>query len=243
MDDLYKSGLACVDPGVGERILNLATPALDPSERELLEAHKEVCAFCRLALDLQLRLGNGIRDGSLNIESTAASRPVRRPDWLSWAAGTAIAASLVLMFVLPPRPVGSPLTLRGTNQTRFLRPVEGEVVRTGELALSWTAVPGADEYRVQVTGIHGGSTWTGVSDAAELDIPEDAVPANDETYRVILSTVPEDLLPPGGASVSFRTGGGLAVASHRARQAQPVTYLFTLSGLALAIAAVFQHRR
>ena len=242
MDDQLKPGLACVDTGVGERILDLASPTLDPDERELLEAHKEVCAFCRLALDLHLKLGNGIRDGSLKIETSAVSKPVRRHDWMGWAAGTAIAASLVLMFVLPPRPVGSPLVLRGANKAQFLRPAEGEVVRKGALALSWTEVPGADGYRVQVTGTYTGSTWTGISDEAHLVIPKDAVPANEETYRVILSTVPEDLLPPGSVSVSFQTGGALAVASHRARKAQPVSYLFALSGLALMIASVV-HRR
>lgn len=242
MDDQLYSGLECVDTRVGERILDLVSPGLDVDERELLEAHKEVCAFCRLALDLHRELENGIRNGSLEIGASAVARPVRRNDWTRWAAGTAMAAGLVLMFMLPPRPVGPSLVLRGVNQTQFLRPAEGEVVRTGDLALSWTEVPGCDGYRVQVTGIHTGSTWTGVSDEAHLVIPKDAVSTNEETYRVILSTVPEDLLSPGGASVSFRTGGALAVASHRARKAQPVSYLFALSGLALMIASVVRRR-
>ena len=242
MDDQINSGLECVDAKIGERILNLESPALDADERELLEAHKEVCAFCRLALDLHLKLGVGIRDGSLEVDTSAVLKPARRHDWMGWAAATAIAASLVLMFVLPPRPVGSPLVVRGANKTRFLRPVEGEVVRAGDLELGWTEVPGADAYRVQVTGLHGGSTWTGISDEAHLVVPEGAVPAGEETYRVLLSTVPDDLLPPGGASVSFRTGGSLAMASHRVRKAQPVSYLFALSGLALAIASVINRR-
>lgn len=242
MDDQLKSGLECVDIGVGKRILNLESPALDADERELLEAHKEVCAFCRLSLDLHLKLGIGIRDGSLQVDTSAVAKPVRRHDWMGWAAATAIAASLVFLFVLPPRPVGSALVVRGVSKTQFLRPAEGEVVRAGDLALSWTEVPGADGYRVRVTGLHGGSTWTGISDEAHLVIPKDAVPAGEETYRILLSTVPEDLLPPGGASVSFQTGGSLAVASHRARNAQPVSYIFALSGLALAIASVINRR-
>lgn len=242
MDDQLKSGLECVDSSIGERVLNLESPALDAGERELLEAHRDVCAFCRLTLDLHHKLEVGIRDGSLKIDSSGVFKPVRRHDWLGWAAATAIAASLVFMFVLPPRPVGSPLVLRGANRTQFLRPVEGEVVRTGDLTLSWTEVPGADGYRVQVSGLHDGSTWTGVADEAHLVIPKDALSASKETYRVVLSTVPEDLLPLGGTSVSFQTGGALAVASHRARKAQPVSYLFALSGLALAIVSVFNRR-
>lgn len=242
MDDQLKSGLECVDIRVGERILDLASPALEVKERELLEAHKEICAFCRLALDLHVKLESGIRDGSFQIATSAVSKPVRRHDWLGWAAGAAMAASLVLMFVLPPRPAGSPLVLRGVNKTQFLRPAEGEVVRTGDLALSWTEVPGSDGYRVQVNGINTGSTWTGLTDEAHLVIPKAAVATNKETYRVLLSTVPEDLLPPGGASVSFQTGGALAVASHRARKAQPVSYLFALSGLGLMIASVVSRR-
>jgi hypothetical protein len=115
-------------------------------------------------------------------------------------------------------------------------------VSKGELALSWTEVPGADGYRVQVTGLNTGSTWTGTADEARLVLPEDAVPAGDETYRAILATVPEDLLPPGGASVSFKTGGPLAIASHRAQKAQLVSYIFALSGLILAIVAGYSRR-
>ena len=242
MDDQLKSGLECVDKDIGERILNLASPALDPDERELLEAHLDVCAFCRLSYDLHLELESGIRDGSIKMDTSAVVKPARRHEWLGWAGAAAIAASLVLMFMLPPRPVGSPSVVRGASKAQFLRPVEGEIVRAGELGLHWTEVPGADEYRVQVTRLDDGSSWTGLADEAHLVIPKDAVPLSDERYRVILSTVPEDLLPPGGASVSFQTGGSLAVAAHRARKAQPVSYLMAISGLTLLIGFAVNRR-
>ena len=48
MDDQLNSELECVDTSVGERILNLESPALDTSERELLEAHKAERLLARL---------------------------------------------------------------------------------------------------------------------------------------------------------------------------------------------------
>lgn len=231
-----------MDDAVGKRILDLASPALEADERDFLEAHLAVCAYCRLALDLHAKLGEGIRDGSLNAEAHPMARRVARPNWFGWGAGAAVAAGLILMFALPPRPTGTTLVLRGPDKTRFLRPVEGEVVRKGSLALRWTEVPGADGYRVQVTGLNGGSTWTGTAEEASLVLPGDAIPAGEETYRAILSTVPEDLLPPGSASVSFKTGGLLAVASHQAQRAQLVSYVFALAGLTLAIAAFYRRR-
>ena len=242
MDDQLNNQLECVDTSVGERILELESSTLDADERILLEAHRDVCSFCRLTLDLHHRLGSGIRDGSLEVNKFNDLKIVQQRKWTGWTAAVAIAASLVLVMVLPPRPVGPTLVERGTDDAQFLQPVEGEVVRDGELTLAWTDVPGADSYRVQITGLNEGFTWQGTSDELQLVVPQIAGLTSNETYRVLLSTVPADLLPPGGTSVSFRTGGFFAVASHRVRRAQPVSYMLALSGLAMAFACMIRRR-
>lgn len=234
MNDQRDRGLECVDPDIGNRILNLAQPTIDADERGLLEAHADVCAFCRLTLDLHHRLGEGIRDGTLANDNSGVPAPGRRRGWTGWTAIAAMAASLVCLIILPPRPVGPGIAGRGPNETRFLRPVEGEVVGGGDLTIAWTQVPDADTYRIRVTNVRNGTTWTESTKESRLVIPADTDLIQGETFRVLLSTVPADLLPPGGASVTFRTGGHLAVVSHRARRAQPVTYVLALAGLALA---------
>ncbi len=240
MNDRIDQGLACVDPKVGERILELAlpTPVADTDERRLLTAHAEVCAYCRLTLDLHRSLAEGLADGSLTSASARVRNQTRIRDWTGWAAVAAIAASLACLLLLPPRAVGPSLVLRGgPDESRFLRPVEGEVVGGSGLNISWTAMPGADSYRIRLTGGPDDFAWTAETSQAHLVIPASADLPPGETFRVLLSTVPADLMPPGGISVSFRTGGTAAVASHRIRQAQPIVFLLAFAGLGCAMIA------
>lgn len=237
MNEQYEKGLECVDADVGEGILDLCLPALDADDRNLLEAHRDVCAHCRLTLDLHHRLEAGMRDGSLADVAPRAAHAGRRRGWTGWAAIAATAASLVCMAMLPPRPIGPALAGRGPDDTRFLSPVEGQVVGGGELDVAWTEVEGASSYGVRISDASGGSGWSDTSTEAALVVPADLELERGATYRILLQTVPADLLPPGGASVTFRTGSILDVMVHRARRAQPIAYLLALTGLSLA--AVF----
>jgi hypothetical protein len=246
MSERVESGFECVDVRVGERILDFETRKLQDGERDLLTAHLEVCAHCQLTLDLNRRLAEGIRQGTL-----LADAEVRRvPGWwrhpARWMSAAALAASLVFLAILPPQPVGPSMTLRGEDGPGFIRPVEGEVVGFENLAINWSAVPGAESYSIRLDdttadGPHGGG-WTHSTTEPTVVIPPGVLREEDSNYRVLLSTVPADLIPPGGISVTFRTGSLKAVAGHRARHGQPIAYLVSLAGLMLGAVSLIGKR-
>jgi len=243
MDDRRNLKPACVDPAVGDRILDLTLPAIDADDRRLLEAHVEACALCRLTLDLEHRLGEGIRDGSLIGAELNSSSYRRQRTWTGWIAVAATAASLACLLVLPPRPVGPAVAVRGPGEAGFLRPVAGEVIAGNEMMIAWADVPGADLYRVRITEIHTGETRTETTRETRLLTRSGSGPSSDGTYRILLSTEPSDLLPPGGVSVVYRSGGRFGVIIHRAKMAQPVTYAMAFAGLIFTVMFALGRRR
>ena len=234
MDDRQDLELACVAPAVGDRILDLTLRTIDADERRLLEAHADACALCRLTLDLEHRLGEGIRDGSLTGKELNSSSYRRQRGWTGWIAVAATAASLACLLMLPPRPIGPSVAVRGSGEPGFLRPVEGEVITGNEMTIAWADVPGADLYRVRITEIQTGETRTEATRETRLLVKSGSGPSSDRTYRILLSTEPSDLLPPGGVSVVYRSGGLFEVIIHRAKMAQPVTYAMAFVGLVFA---------
>lgn len=238
VSDTHSNGIRCVDPSVGERILDLTSSSGPGPDHDLLAAHLEICAHCRMTLDLEQSIAQGLRDGSL----VAAEQVHRFPTWARSAAGAfsiaALAASLILMVFLPPVPGGPVIAPRGTT-SEFLRPVEGEVVSVRGLKLTWTPIPGARSYRVRIeeTGTEEGARWTGTTSESFLEITADGLATEKARYRAVLATVPDDLLGRGDISVAFRTGNFAEVAWYRMTHAKlPVRVLLgvgLLAGLVL----------
>lgn len=234
--------LDCVEPSVGDRILELLDENLGAEDRRLLEAHRHVCAQCRLVLDLERGFAEALGEPSLDSDGPRVVGVIGRRVWAGWAAVAAIAASLVLMFGLPPRPVGSTVASRGSEQVGFVAPVEGEVVAADGFRLRWRPVQGAASYRVRIGGLEEGTLWTGTSSRPELAVPAEVELTEGAEYRALLSTVPEDLLPAGGRSVTFRTGSRREILTHRASHARPVAYVLALTALALGVFFAFGRR-
>ncbi len=240
MDDHLTMDLVCVDPTVGARILKLTLPESldDAAEHQLLSAHAGVCAACSLTLDFHERIGDGISDGSLFADQAKILKPSNNWRWANGLAISALAASLVFLLLLPPRPMGPSVVIRGDLDIGFQKPVEGEVVNEANVEVTWKAIPGADNYQLLLTRVSDGFTWQGSTNETRLVLPSDEILRENESYRILLSTVPHDLLPPGATSVSFRTGNFLSILSHRLKQAQPVVYWLGLVALTLAAASM-----
>jgi len=241
VDDNLTMDLDCVDPTVGARIFKLTLPKSidDAAEHQLLSAHAEVCASCSLTLGLHERMAAGITDGSLLPDQAKIPRPANNWRWANGLAVSALAASLVFLLLLPPRPMGPSVVIRGDLEAGFQKPIEGEVVSEANLEVSWNPIPGADNYQLSLTRVSDGFTWEESTNETSLVLSSDEIIRKNESYRVLLSTVPQDLLPPGSTSVSFRTGSSLSIFSHRLRQAQPVVYWLGFGALALASASLF----
>ena len=232
--------LECVDTAIGERILEAGRPGLDPEMRHLLEAHLEVCAFCRQTVDLEQRLAAMIRAGSRR--GARARGRGRRPLWAGAAALAAAAAAVFCMMTLAPRPVGPTVSIRGAESARFLRPVEGEVVTRDALSVNWTEVPGADSYELHLSEVDGPSSWTASTMGTRWEPCADVELSEGGSYRLVLATVPEDLSTPGSPSVRFRVGGSWDLVRHRMARAQPISYGLLVVGLLLGFYSIRARR-
>ncbi len=145
----------------------------------------------------------------------------------------AVAASLACVLLLPPRPA-SPLPLRrGGAETVFVRPVEGEILRSGLRQMEWQAVAGATQYLVQLRDEEGRQLWEGNTDRTQIRLPAAVRLVCGRGYRAFLTVRPPDLNPPGGASVAFRAGGIWDCALQRARRPDLCALLLGIAGLGL----------
>lgn len=243
MSDPRKTPYACIDPPVGGEIWRLEQADLGDEHRRLLQAHLTVCDACRLVTDLDLRLAKLARNGVLDLEQPPRLTPRRVAARNSGPllAGVALAASLVLMISLPPRPTGTAQQVRGSDRTLFIRPVEGEVVAAGRLVLRWEAVGGAHRYYVEIRDEAGRSRWRGESAVESIELPEGVITDVGHTYRALLSADPPDLIPPGQTSVAFRRDTWGRMALHRLRWSHPLLHL--VGALSLGLFLVFAFRR
>lgn len=224
MNELWKTPFERVDPEVGERIWRLEQPDLDASARAELDAHLTACDACRLLVSLDATTRTLVRDGRLEREEVAL-RPrrigTRRPA-APWIAGLSLAASIVAIVLVPPRPVLRRSDVRGPEPIRFLRPVEGEVIAANRPVLRWTAIAGASRYFVELRDRDGRSFWTGESAVPALRLPGGISLPRGHAFKAILSVEPSDLMPPGATSVVFRRGSAWGLAMHRIRWAHPL---------------------
>jgi hypothetical protein len=93
----------CFDPEVGARVMEYPdVKSLRAAEdQELLLAHLELCPHCNLMLNLQERIGQGIRDGSLEAApARRAGRSARIPRH-AVPSLLALAATVALVVLLP----------------------------------------------------------------------------------------------------------------------------------------------
>lgn len=223
--------LECIEPAVGNRIFELSRPGADPDFTGLGQAHLQACAFCRQAVDLDERLAARLR-----MTRRRTMRP-GRPLWLGGVSLATAAAAVVCMMTLTPRPVGPSVSIRGAANARFVRPVEGEVVLPRGASAHWTEIDGADSYRVRLSDLDTQQSWATETSVTEWNLRAEVNLVPGHEYRLVLSTVPADLLAPGGASVRFTAGSVPSWIAHRVAKAPPVAYGLLIAALALGIYA------
>ncbi len=107
MSEPRETPFECVDPDVGAQLWRLEQGDADPQLRATLEAHLSVCHACRLLVRLDETAHDLGRRGRLRAAAASAGAPAahraRARD--AWMPALALAASLVLLLVLPPRSV------------------------------------------------------------------------------------------------------------------------------------------
>ena len=209
-------GFECVDPEWGDQLWRTHLPDLDPETRRGLDDHLFICDACQLTMAAERAAATALQSGRVQV---APPQPHQRPGLvaLRWSSGLAMAAALVLMFMLPPdgRQVGG--VRRGDDATpQFVRPVEGEVLLTEAPELRWTAIPGATSYQVQISEVGGPYQWSGLTDDPAVRVPaEHPLPA-DGIFRGLVHPVPTDLAGLADVSVAFSRSGWREFLTYRA---------------------------
>ncbi len=205
-----------------------------------------ICDACRLRSAMEHRVGNGLADGSLHLPDSRSgwfARLFQGPGrtsldrTLAWSGGLAVAASLLLMFLMPPQARDGDRISRSADQAQFKRPVEGEVLASDHPRLSWEAIPGATSYRITVNEVAGSYTWQGETTELSIEIPAAAAMPGSGDFRAFLEPVPTDLAQPGGITVSFRTGEFGTYLGYRFMSAGASLKIFGLIGLAMFLGA------
>lgn len=246
MDNDKTGKYECVEPALGDLLWQYDAPKTDPDLRQQLDNHLSVCAACRLEHAVQEKMVASLESGRLQVGEPrdhqraegALARLSLAAKPLAWTATLAMAACLVLIFVLPPRPGEGERIVRGDGDVpRFLRPVAGEVVLDRHPRLSWTPIPHATRYRLTLLQAGGDFEWSGETDGTDLLVPESAALPLAARMRAILEPIPAHLAPAAGISVSFNTGALDAFVAYRLRAAPPAVKLLGWLGIALVIGA------
>ncbi len=248
MDDaeLRDNPFECVEPELGKLLWRYGLPGGDPALQSQLADHLTICDACRFTLATEERVIRGLQAGSLTLHEPARPRWSRflvgilgppRGRVLALGGACTLAASLVLMLLVPPSPAGGGLHRGAAGAPRFTRPVEGEVIWSASPRLAWSAVPGASSYRLEVSEVGGDYDWRGQSRTESLQIPATAALPRAGYYRAILFPVPADLAGPGGISVSFARGDLGAFLGYRLGAAPRWIQILGLLGLLTLAAA------
>ncbi len=236
-------GFACVDPEWGEQLWRFEEPNLETRVRKGLEDHLFICDACQLTRASEVALGAAIKSGRVQAIPAAPTR-LRPVPWLQWGGVAAMAASLALMVILPPtgRQVGG--MRRGDSPVpHFQRPVEGEVLRTGAPELTWSAIPGASSYQVQISEVGGPYQWSTATDDPMAQIPADQPLPEDGIFRGVVQPVPADLVGIADVSVAFSRAGWREFAVYRAGATPVWLRLLGLLGLTGLVMGLGLQRR
>lgn len=239
----------CVEPALGAALWRIDLPDTPAELRQRLEDHRVVCDACRLQQAAGVRIQRGLASGSLRLPASLPPLGARKAALVRSAAGgvVGLAAAFALLFLAPPPRPDHEAQVRGGAASRFLRPVEGEVLRGAEIPLAWQPLPGATAYRVTLRQIDGPYAWKGVTPESELTVPAASSPPRGVRIRALLEPLPEDLATPGSISVVFERGTASEYLAYRIRIAPLVAWLLGGTGalilLATLAAALFSRGR
>ncbi len=239
----------CVDPALGARLWEYELPGVDPDLNARLDRHLSVCDACRLSRAVERSVASGFNEGWLEVAEPAGHTFLSSLLGWAWnratAAGSlAVALSILLVFLLPPRaPELDVVPRAGSVGAGFTHPVEGEVLLGRRPGFAWVQVEGATGYRITVEEIGGSYVWSGRTDRCTIRTPAEAAlpPAGD--FRAYLECIPSDLARLGDINVSFHSATPGRFLTYRLGHADRWAYGVGLIGLALLFGAALRRIR
>ena len=229
----------CVDPDVGA-LRN--QPSISEGEASDLEAHLEICEYCRgLSQVTRILLSP---TGQAALRGPARVLPAL-PVLLRVAALVALLLALATRLTLAPsrhprfgERLPELVERVGENRIRILRPHEREVLPPLGGRVRWEPVPKARRYELRLRGEES-YTWENEELTKALsDLPAD-LPKGEAIAEV--RAVPDHLPGAGPATVSFERGDWKRFLTYRLHHVPAPSLL--LGGLALLLLIVGLSRR
>jgi hypothetical protein len=239
-----ETDLECIESSLGELLWQIDDPALAPDLATQLELHIRHCAACRLQISLQRDVESGLRNGQLKIHASLNDVPAWvRP--VSGFSGLALAASLALIFIIPPSLPNSNMVVRGGDDPEIISPLPDVVIHDRTPHIQWTTMERANKYRVSVRTVDGQYSWSSETTAAEVTIPDESHLPASARLRVSVEPIPAHAAPDGAIRSSFRTGSWREFLGFRVGAAPREILAGALLGglgLLIGLATLLKHR-
>lgn len=223
----------CIDPDLGQDIWRLDDPSTTPELRQVLLRHCHHCSACASTRALDEALKRAVRSGAVDLAGPRRRRH-RGALWSMSLGGTALAASLALVILLPPSTAQAP-TRAALPPVRVIRPVTDEVIATSQPTIRWTALEQARAYDVIVTTEAGEERWRTRTEATEVRLPDGSGIDGPGRYRIWIEPIPSHLAASGSFGSSFIRGDAWGAGRYRLRHA--AGWVVALGGLGIALLA------
>ncbi|MCP4144916.1 MAG: hypothetical protein GY752_06480 [bacterium] len=219
----------CIEPELGQELWQYDCPEVDPDLKTKLGNHLTLCQKCNQIRELDSVLASGLSNGTLQIKKPVYASPVKRyaTRFVASMGTMAIAAGLVLMFMLPIQENANQVD-RGLDKSGFFMPVDSEVITGGKVNLAWAPVKRATGYLLRLESAEGDWQHSVKTDKNRIMIPHLPAESNITAY---LKSIPGDLSPIGGWSISFRHGSFSEFAQFRVKNSAVFARILIVFGL------------
>ncbi|MCP4122613.1 MAG: hypothetical protein GY751_12740 [Bacteroidetes bacterium] len=219
----------CIEPELGQELWQYDHPVVDPDLKTKLGNHLTLCQKCNQIRELDSVLANGLSNGTLQIKKPVYTLPAKRyaTRFVASMGSMAIAAGLVLMFMLPIQKNVNQVD-RGLAESGFLMPIDSEVITGGKVNLAWAPVKNAAGYILRMETSESDWQWSTKTDKNRIIV--DHLPAH-SNITAYLKSIPGDLSPIGGWSISFRHGSFSEFAQFRVKNSAVFARILIVFGL------------
>lgn len=224
----------CIDQELGSELWKLEVEDTSPELRHRLETHLTFCADCRMKKRLSMETARGLSEGKLKLPRRSNVVGLSRS--MTASGLLALAASVLLVFLLPPVAPHEKMAVRGADEGQaILRPVPDEILHDTNPLIVWQELPEATSFTVRIEGVDNGYRWEQKSSDTKIQIPAGMELPVSERFRVFVEPVPAYLAPAGGWRSSFSTAPLVPFVKYRLGAAPALARGLGLASLGLLL--------
>jgi len=229
----------CIDPDLGQDIWRLDDPVTAPELKQVLLRHCHHCSACASTRAVSQAVDQAVQAGIVG--GTPPKRTLRagRSQWSVGIGGLAMAASIALIVMLPPRDFSREAVTRSSGGSpAILSPVTDEVIASSQPTIRWSPLDRARSYDVAVTTEAGVTIWSTSTASTSVRVPAESALGAPGRYRVMIEPVPSHLVPGRVFGSSFVLGNRRSAAVDRIQRSRVWVRLVGILGLGTAMAGL-----